>query len=278
MKRYRVLAFDFDARANILNQEIGDKWEPNVKAMWEQNKQQIIDGLAAEYGPTGLHEKVENFKSIGAMPISLIAFHNKFFRQARSAFVIGAYYPSLTAFCALGERVLNHLVILFRDDFKGSKEYKHVYRKDSFDNWDLAIDTLESWEILLPKTVQSFKLLRNLRNKTLHFNPDTDANDRAMAFEANKLFTEIVNEQFSGFGLQPWYIEGTKGAMFVKKNYENRPFVNKVVLSNCQLVGFMHQLEARKGQWIVLDNHKYEDRHVSDQEFRDLFNNRPASN
>ncbi|MDO8437569.1 MAG: hypothetical protein Q7S69_05340 [Nitrosomonadaceae bacterium] len=180
MKRYTVLAYDFDARANILNQEIGDNWKPHIKEMWQRNKHQVIEGLAAEYGSIGLHEKVKNFRAIGAMPISLIAFHNKFFHQARSAFVVGAYYPALTAFCALGERVLNHLVLLFRDDFKETKEYKKVYRKDSFDNWDLAIDTLESWGIVLPAAAQTFRLLRDLRNKTLHFNPDTDANDCAI--------------------------------------------------------------------------------------------------
>ena len=122
--------------------------------------------------------------------------------------------------------------------------------------------------------------MRNLRNKTLHFNPDTDTNDRALALEANNIFTKIVNEQFSGFGVLPWYIEGTLGAMFIKKDYESHPFVKKVVLPNCHLVGFMHLLEVKNNQWIVIDNYPYEDREVSDMEFRDLFNNRsfPASN
>lgn len=274
MKRYRVLAYDFDARANILDIEIGENWEPHVKEMWQKNKHQIIEGLAAEYGPIGLHEKVKNFRDIGAMPISLIAFHNKFFRQARSAFVIGAYYPALTAFCSLGERVLNHLMLLFRDDFKGTNEYKHVYRKSSFDNWDLAIETLESWGILLPTAAASFRALRDLRNSTIHFNPATDTNDRDMALEANNIFAKIVDEQFSAFSVLPWYIVGTEGAMFVKCDYINNPFVKKIVLPNCQLVGFMHLLEHKNNKWIVIDDYEYEDRNVTDDEFRDLYNNR----
>jgi hypothetical protein len=47
MKRYRVLAYDFDTRANILNTDIKDDWKPQVKAQWENNKNQIKEGLIA---------------------------------------------------------------------------------------------------------------------------------------------------------------------------------------------------------------------------------------
>ena len=277
MKRYRVLSYDFDTRANILSKEIGENWQPHIKEMWQRNKYQITQGLMAEYGSINSEGKIKNFCDMGAMPISLIAFHNNFFRQARSAFVIGAYYPALTALCSLGERVLNHLMLLFRNDFKNTEEYKAVHRKDSFDNWDLAINTLEKWGVLLPAASTSFRLLRDLRNKALHFNPDTDTNDRELALEANNLFIKIINEQFSGFGVLPWYIEGTLGATFVKKNYESYPFVEKIVLPNCGNVGFMHLLEAGSSGWVVVDNYEYDNREVTDEEFCNLFNNRNHS-
>jgi len=274
MKRYRVLRQDFDTRANVLRQEISPECDDSVKTQWKSNKEQIVAGLAAELGPIGLHRKVQDFIDIGAAPISLIAFHNRFFRQIRYAFTIGAYYPALTASCALGERILNHLILLLRDDFRNTREYKQVYRKGSFDNWDLAIDTLEKWCVLLPNVAVAYRELRDIRHKSLHFNPETDQNDRLLSLEAINKLTEIISGQFSGFGPQPWYIEGTFGAAFVGKASEQEPFVHRVVLPNCRLVGYLHLLQLGPAGWIVMDEHLYEDREVSDEEFRELYNNR----
>jgi hypothetical protein len=40
-------------------------------------------------------------------------------------------------------------VLGLRDEFKKSLEYKRIYKKKSFDDWDLAINTLETWGVLL---------------------------------------------------------------------------------------------------------------------------------
>jgi hypothetical protein len=109
MKRYRIVAIDFDTRANVLNAPIGEGWEPANRALWEQNKAIIRNGLVHQYGALDFEHKFERFVTLGAAPFSVVAFHNAFLRQARSAFVIGAFYPALTAACALGERVLNTL-------------------------------------------------------------------------------------------------------------------------------------------------------------------------
>ena len=161
MKRYRILAYDFDTRATILSREIEEAWEPQVKEIWAENKIRVREGLLAEYGPWDGFRKIDDFTEMGSAPVSVIAFHNNFFRQVRSAFVIGAYYPALTGACALGERILNQLVLQLREDLRGSPEYKKVYNRDSFDNWDLAIDTLENWQVVLPEVVVNFRKLRD---------------------------------------------------------------------------------------------------------------------
>ena len=89
---------------------------------------------------------------------------------------MGAYYPALTAACALGERILTYLMLNLRDDFKAHPQYKRVYRRESFEKWDLAIDTLEVWDVLLPEVVTSFRELRDRRNKAIHFRPEVDQN------------------------------------------------------------------------------------------------------
>jgi hypothetical protein len=76
---------------------------------------------------------------------TVLAYHNQFFDQARRSFVIGAYYPALVSACALGERILNHLILDLRGFYKNKPEYRQVYRKESFDNWQIPVDTLEAW-------------------------------------------------------------------------------------------------------------------------------------
>lgn len=274
MKRYRVLALDFDTRATVLSTEIQDSWESNVKELWRRNKRQIKEWLLAEFGPIRGYEKIDDFVALGPAPVSIVAFHNKFLRQLRYAFVIGAYYPALTAACALGERILNHLLLLLRESYRNTPEYKKVYCKDSFDNWDLAIDTLESWGVLLSNVASMYRELKDIRHKSLHFRPETDHNDRDLALEAIRKFSDIISGQFAGFGPLPWFIPGTKGATFIKKSCEVEPFIQKVYLPSCRLVGHLHTLEMKDNTWLVHDDHDYGDEEISDEEFANLFNNR----
>jgi len=254
MRRYRVLLMQFDARPNILSMKIEPTWEPHIQQQLHAARAQVSAELAAQYGLVQLDRKIRDFCELGAAPFSVISFHNVFYDQARSAFTVGAYYPALTAACALGERILNHLVLLFRDDFAATPEYRHVYRKDSFDNWDLAIDTLAAWNVLLPDAVSSFRALRDLRNRSLHFNPETDRSAREQALVAMRTLHGIIDCQFTVFGIRPWFIPSDTGISLVKKESERDPFVAKVLLPSCALVGPEHDLEqAGDGQFRAVD-------------------------
>ncbi len=267
MKRYRVLAYDFDTRAVMLETEIKDDWEENNRQLWLRNRRSIRDGLVFEFGPKEHERKIEDFVALGANPMSLISFHNVFLRQCRSAFVYGSYYPALVSACTLGERILNRLVIHLRRYYKSTVEYKTIYRKESFDNWEVAIATLVSWEVLLPEPANLFRKLAAIRHHSIHFNPETDTTARDSALEAITTLQKIVEKQFSAFGLQPWYIKGTKGAMYVARKHESTPFVKEVVLPNCVLVGPQHRLEHGHKGWTVHDDHPYPEKEISDEEF-----------
>jgi hypothetical protein len=269
VKRHRVLAVDFDSRAWLLSQEIQEHWEETVKALHRANREQTLAGLQHQYGPWQFEAKLQNFLDIGPKAFSILAFHNRFFEQCRRAFVVGAYYPALTGACALGERLLNHLILLLRDDFKASPQYKYVYRKESFDNWQTVIDALEAWGVLLPETVGHFRRLHAVRNRAIHFRPETDTNDRPLALEAIKVLSDIIASQFSGFGPQPWFLGGVPGEIYLKKEAELTPFIRKVYLPNCLLVGPFHVVEAidPDGRMIVRDDAEYEERQITDEEF-----------
>jgi hypothetical protein len=271
MKRHRVLHFDFDTRASILGMEVLPEWEPHVQESWRASQRAMREGLEAQYGSFAGQAKLQNFVDLGPAPFSILAFHNLFFRQAREAFVVGGYYPALTGICALGERVLNHLVRVLRDDFQATPQYKKVYSKSSFDNWELAIGTLASWGVLSELSAQLFRQLRDVRNRGVHFTPEVDRQSREHALAAIHLFREIIEEQFTAFGGTRWYITSIPGASFVRKDVESQPFVRRVILPNTVRVGPRHRLEHDgSGGLQVIDAPSYEEREIDDSEFARL--------
>jgi len=272
MKRYRILAFlDFDTRALALSEPIRDEWEENVKQLHRQRRDNTIARLKHEYGEREAEEKIKNFVDLGPKPMSVLAFHNAFFAQVRTAFVVGSYYPALTGACALGERILNHLMLTLRDDFKSTSEYKKVYRKDSFDDWSLAIDTLAAWDVLLPQTQANFQQLMEKRNRAIHFGPETDQNVRELALDAISCLQKIIGEQFSGFGSQPWFIADIPGEIYIKKGWESRPFIRVVYLRNGLRVSPRHKIESMHPKLQVVDfDLQSEGEDISDEEFSRL--------
>ena len=179
---------------------------------------------------------------------------------------MGGYYPALTGACALGERVLNHLILLLRDDFKLTAEYKRVYNKDSFDKWDVAIETLIAWDVLLPDVAVEFRKLRDRRNDAIHFHLEVDTNDRELALAAIKSLEPILSNQFCAFGPQPWFITDIPGEIYIKKDCEQKPFVRKAYLPNCVAVGPKHTIESVM-PWVVKDDYPYAAKDITDEEF-----------
>jgi hypothetical protein len=267
LKRYRLLGFDFDTRVRSLD-PIPDEWEEQVKVLHRANRERTLAGLKDEYGSRGFDQKLQNFVDLGAKPFSIIAFHNRFYAQARSAFVAGQYYPALTSIAALGERVLNHLVLGLREHFKASEIYRRVYRKDSFDNWELALDALHEWQILTPEAEAHFRLLWRQRNEALHFNPGTEVNDRLLALQALQLFGQIVECQFACFGALPWLFT-PPGEVYIRRDWERQQFIRLVYLPNALHVGYKHKVVSAF-PWRIEDNEDYEAREVSDEDFTDL--------
>lgn len=265
MKRHRILSFDFDTRVYGLEPQ-QEQWDEATKAQHERNRQSTIDGLTRQYGERNIEQKVENFTALKAKPLSVAAFHNKFLEQIRSAYVVGSYYPALTGACSLGERLLNHMILLLRDYHKGTPEYKKVYRKESFDYWPLAIDTLEAWGELLPEVVEKFRSLTEKRNRAIHFNPETDTNDKELALDAVHTIQEIVGNQFSAFGPQPWYF-CVPGEIYIKKEWEEKPLIKHIFLPNGLHVGPLHRVDAIFPNVIINDPGPYEEREIADEEF-----------
>lgn len=253
-KRYRVFTFDFDARANFLGIDIRPEWEPSVQEQHRRSQAQIHGSIVYEYGERNSACKIDDFRAFGAVPWSVVAFHNVFFRQIHAAFVSGAYYPALTSACALGERILNHLIIRLRKYYTTTPQYKRVHGRESFDNWSVAISTLEAWKVLRGEAATEYERLRILRNKAIHFRPDLDANVREQALAACKSMSRIIERQFGACGTHPWFIPCAKGASFISAEWEHVPFVKEVYLPNCVRVGPCHRVECRDGEFVIADD------------------------
>lgn len=272
-RRHKVFAVDFDARAANLA-EIQEDWDEPVKEAWRRTHAHVKEGLAWEFGAQDSERKFRDFIALGPKPMSLLAHHNELFEQARNAFVGGAYYPALTSVCALGERILNHMIVDLRESFRDTPAYKSVHRKASFSDWGKAVDVLLSWNVLLPEVVEAFRLLEPLRHRSLHFT-DEARDWRADALASVGHMTTIVGRQFGGFGDQPWFILGTRGHCFIKREYEDAPFVRHYFLPRCPLVGVRFGMAfGETGGWTHIDLADYGDGTLSDQEFCDAYNDR----
>lgn len=239
--------------------------------MHRRNRESTIAGLKAEYGENQIEQKIQNFIDLGPKPISIIAFHNAFFSQVRDAFVVGSYYPALTGACTLGERILNNLILALREDFRSSPEYRKIYRKDSFDDWTLAINTLVTWNVLLPSVASNFREMMVMRHNAIHFHPETDQNAKELALDAIKCLQKIIREQFSGFGPQPWFITSIPGEIYIKKEWEDKPFIKTVYLNNGVLVGPKHKIASMHPRIHVVDpDYGKQGPEISDDDFSRL--------
>ena len=273
-RRYLSWGADFDTRALTLGMQIQDHWEPEVKRLHAQNKVNARAGMIHEFGDYAIDAKIENFLAIDTKPFSVLAHHNRLFHEVRQSFVIGSYYPALVGACALGERILNHLIIDLRRFYTGTPQYRRVHRKNSFDDWRLPIDTLEDWDVLLPTAAAEFRALMPLRHRSIHFNVSTYATLREDALAAILHMRTIIEQQFGTFALRPWFIEGTLGHVFIKKAYEGHPFVRTYFLPHCPLVGPLFAMRPGPGGWEFFDSEDYGEGQWTDEEFAVRYNNR----
>lgn len=279
MRRYivPVPAAIFDTRVRLLTDEIRPEWDESVKELHRKNYANLVASLSIELGALDFHRKIEDFKAIGPLPFSIVSYHNEFLNQARKAFVQGLYYPALTASCALGERILNHLILDLREYFSDKSTYAKVAQKSSFANWQQAIHVLVDWDVLLPEAASALRKLEALRLRSLHFTASTYVRLRDDALEALRLLAKLVETQFSVFGPQPWFIEGTAGACFIKGNWEQNPFIRKFYLPVCPAVGTHYSYSNDNGRWLLFDYKHYDGDTISDEEFCQRLNARDAS-
>jgi hypothetical protein len=68
-------------------------------------------------------------------------------------------------------------------------------------------------------------------------------------------------------GLQPWFIADTPGESYIKHDWETKPFVRRMYLPNCLLVGPEHEVVQVSPQFVVRDRDDYPDVEIPDANF-----------
>ena len=85
---------------------------------------------------------------------------------------------------------------------------------------------------------------------------------------ALKRLNVILARQFGFFGHQPWFIEGTAGAQFIKRGFEAHAFVRKYLIPHSGFIGPLYGMDRTpEGQWHHLDHADYGDAELTDEEF-----------
>jgi hypothetical protein len=277
-RRYHPFSFDFDSTPLSLV-EPEEHWDEQVKRLHSENRAKALKRLELEYGAQHIESIVENAIDLGSKSMSALSYHNQLHEQARRSFVSGNYYPALVAACSLGERILNHLVLDLRDSYKASEHYKRVYRKESFDDWPFLVSVLTDWKVLVEGVGAEFLALGELRNRSIHFNPETYQSLREDALAALLRLNKMIAKQFGYFGRQPWFIENTPGSQFIKREYERCPFVKVYLISRSGFVGPLYGMELQPhGGWIHLDYMDYGDGELTDEEFAEQYKERDPAN
>lgn len=88
---------------------------------------------------------IQDTKNLVTKAFCIVSYHNLMHYQARRAVVSGFHFSALVAACALGERILNHLILDLRDHHITLPHYRRVYRNESFGDWRFAVRVLENY-------------------------------------------------------------------------------------------------------------------------------------
>jgi len=262
--------------------EISKDWDENVRLQWEASIKHIEEGIGEQFGALNLQHKIERFKKIGPKPFSIISYHNNLLTDIRNAYVLGSFYSSLTGTCALGERILNHLILDLREYYKPKYNFwkdiwNIIYKNNKFDiytcktcsSWALMINTLLGWKVFSEETASLFKKLSKKRHKSLHFNIDTVQNLEEESLESIDILQEIVKKQFSAFGGD--YFIYSPGEAFLKKELENKPFFKEYYIPSCKLVSPYHKM-IQIIPSVIIEDIEVEHKEISDDEFIRLRN------
>ena len=250
IRRYRLMPATFNAGHHMLK-EADPTWEPAVIELHERNRTSMIDSLKHLHGDTRIGEVIRNEMDLGSDPWSVLGWHNDLWLEIRHAFTTCCYYSAATAAGALGERIANHLLVDLADDCASSED-RATIEAPKAPTFHTALTILNRWDVLEPKALSLFEHLRILRNALVHFDADLYDNLRDRSLAAVTTLRDAIDAQFGVF-IPRRLIPGIAGAMYLKKQVEDEPFIRRYVLPLAFAVGPRNTVAPHppSGYWTV---------------------------
>ena len=258
---YRVFDFDFDTRVNAIK---------SLRESGQTDREtEIVNELKNEWGVVDFDRKLERFLTLDLAFAGIPEEYYTLIQSVVSAYCCGYFYPAMTSAGALGERILNRLIIRLRDYFKSSIHYKSIYRKNSFEQWDNPVKILNDWGIISNEVAYLFLELKQFRNDSIHYNEGYD-------FEKNshnsvKILAKIIEKQFDYTKRRDlFWTFVVPGEIWLRSNVKNDPFVKEFILPHCLLLGpFCEPIgsQEKKGKKFPL-------KPLSDESFLEMRKNR----
>ena len=229
-----------------------------------------MGGIISKYGNHNIEAKLVRLSELQKPAISIIEEHTQLLEDVCGSYVSGNFYSALTGACCLGERIFNNIIFKVLDDFKSSKYYKKVYRKDSLLDWQKAIDILSAWKIIDSKTRERYLQLYKLRTESIHFQKkEQDASK--MSAEAINIINFIIGKLFGITAERKDILLyfNVPGEIYINKCAESNPIVRHFFIPCANLVGPNHVVTPGNyiGQFKIIDDNTYEDREIDDEEF-----------
>ncbi|MDD2594108.1 MAG: hypothetical protein PHT45_07195 [Bacteroidales bacterium] len=222
---YKVLGFAFDTRVNSLKPDIPKKQQEHVLATFKH-----------QWGESDFDKKIERYIKLDLVYIGITEEYYELLQPIISSYCCGYFYPAMTSAGALGERILNRLVIKLRDYFKSSKHYKKIYRKDSFDQWELPTNILKDWGVISNEVANLFLKLKQYRNDSIHYNEGYDFEHNS--HDAIKTLAKVIDLQFNYISRTDlFWVFDAPGEILLRTDKVDIPFVKEFVLPHCALIG-----------------------------------------
>ena len=235
-RRYRLLNFRVDTRRAFYS-------EPVLAASAASS----TDHLRAELGSQNFDAKFERWMKIDYPPLGVIDEYPGKIEQIINTYCIGYAYPAVTSSCCLAERILNRLVIKSRHHFKSHPDYKKIYRKNSFDDWEKMLGLISEWNLVPARAIECFRELIPIRHQSIHYNERYDFEAVAPA-TINNLIAAIT-EVFGVLNRKDIYLLfDVPGEVWVRSEAQCLPFVKEFAVPHCYYAHAVHDLDMKQGR------------------------------
>ncbi|PQJ11959.1 hypothetical protein CJD36_009205 [Flavipsychrobacter stenotrophus] len=221
----------------VMYKVIGVVFDFTVNNLKDNSPQHVRDSIAnqlkEEWGGLDFEDKLQRFIKLNHAFYGTPDEYYQLLRPIVSSYCCGNFYPSITSAGALGERILNRLVLKTRDYFKSSQYYDLSIQKSS--NWPTLIKALIEWKVISEDIGDAFTKLKKYRNDSIHYNAGYDFEGNS--YEAIKLLLEIVDKQFNYLNRKDlfWAFD-CPGEVLVRTSALSDPFVKEFVLPYCRLI------------------------------------------